>query len=224
MKIIIYATHSYGAYPTLASHPDIVVLGFGTKWKGFIEKARVINKFLMTLPDDEIVVILDGFDSFIKNTYGVEEKFKKMDCKVLYSVNGPSGFSKYIPGQLNNYITNTVFSKCIDNFIANTGLGMGYIEYFKIVYTNLLNGKSDDDQRNINEMCSQMPFIKLDTQHIIFENCETMDCVNSSSAHFCQLPGELSFSRIKRAVVEYTPFFIFEIVIFIFFIVFYIKC
>jgi hypothetical protein len=32
MKIIIYATHSFGTFETLKQHPDIVILGWGTKW------------------------------------------------------------------------------------------------------------------------------------------------------------------------------------------------
>ena len=66
MKIILYATHAFGTFDTLKNHPDTIILGFGTKWNGFIGKARTIQMYLNTLPDDEVVVIIDGFDSYIK--------------------------------------------------------------------------------------------------------------------------------------------------------------
>ena len=71
MKIIIYATHSFGTFETLKQHPDIVILGYGTKWNGFIEKAKVIKKYISTLPNDEVVCVIDGFDSYILKTDGL---------------------------------------------------------------------------------------------------------------------------------------------------------
>ena len=68
MKIIIYATHSFGTYETLIRHPDVICLGFGTKWEGFIKKAETICDYLNDLPDDEIIAVVDGFDSYIKKT------------------------------------------------------------------------------------------------------------------------------------------------------------
>jgi hypothetical protein len=44
MKIIIYATHSYGTYPELIKNKDVIVLGYGDKWEGFIKKAKTINR------------------------------------------------------------------------------------------------------------------------------------------------------------------------------------
>lgn len=87
MKIIIYATHSFGTYEQLITYPEIVVLGLGTKWEGFIKKAKVIYNYLTTLPEYEIVSVIDGFDSYIKNTDGLENVFKQQKCKVLVSEN-----------------------------------------------------------------------------------------------------------------------------------------
>ena len=68
MKIIIYATHPEGTYNELIKNPDVVVLGMGDKWEGFVKKGKTIKDYLETLPEDEIVVIADGFDSYIKKT------------------------------------------------------------------------------------------------------------------------------------------------------------
>ena len=210
MKIVIYATHSFGTYDTLSKHPDVIVLGFGTKWQGFIEKARVIRDYLYTLPDDEIVVIIDGFDSIIKNTENVESLFKSMNCNVLVSQDNQLGG---IPIFISKYIKQKTFGTCKDDKIANSGLCIGYVKYLKIIFNYLIEGESTDDQRNFNSACSSFPFLKVDTENIIFENCQDDNQVDISNAHFCQTPGKISFTRVKRALQEYPQFFILEIIL-----------
>ena len=78
MKIIIYATHSYGTFPELIKNENVVVLGYGDTWGGFIKKAKTITRYLETLPPEEIVVILDGFDSVIKKTENAEEVLEQV--------------------------------------------------------------------------------------------------------------------------------------------------
>jgi hypothetical protein len=210
MKIIIYATHSFGTYDTLKIHPDIVVLGFGTKWKGFIEKAKVIQEYLDTLPDNEVVVIIDGFDSYIKKTNGLLEEFESMDCKVLVSLHNKL-FSK-LPAMFNSYIEYKVFTYCKENYTVNSGLMIGYVEYLKIVWYHIANGPSDDDQRNINIACKNLPFLKIDDNNKILENCSNMNEVNKSNAYFCQIPGTITLHRITRAIFEYAEYFVPEII------------
>ena len=84
MKIIIYATHSFGTYETLIKHPDVICLGFGTKWEGFIKKAETICNYLNELPEDEIVAVIDGFDSYIRKTDNLKEEFLKEDLAVWF--------------------------------------------------------------------------------------------------------------------------------------------
>jgi len=223
MKIIIYATHSYGTYPELVKNKNVVVLGFGDTWEGFIKKAKTITNYLTTLPPDEIVSILDGFDSVINKTEGLEEAFKSMNCKVLISKEEKSGFSKVMPEFMENYIKWRVFGTCKDNVIANSGLIMGYAGYLKIVWESISHGESGDDQRNLNQSCSRLPFLKVDTSNKIFKNCDTTVCIGNSQSYFSQLPGEMSWSRAKRAMVEYPKFFIPEIIIILLLLLLLIK-
>jgi len=207
MKIIIYATHSYGTFETLKQHPDIVILGFGTKWKGFIQKAIVIQEYLNTLPDNELVVIIDGFDSYIKKTHGLREEFENMDCMVLVSLNKSS-----LPKILDVYTSKRVFINCKNNYIANSGLCMGYVQYLKIMWSKITNGPSNDDQRNLNLACNDLPFMKIDLQNKIFQNCANMGEVNRSNAYFCQRPGTMTITRLLRGIQEYYEYFIPEII------------
>ena len=210
MKIIIYATHSFGTFETLKKHPDVVVVGYGTKWQGYLEKAKVIHAYLQTLPPNEIVAVVDGFDSYILKTNGLEEEFLSMNCKILVSKDAIIG---------GRYMTTRIFGTCKNNYIANAGLIMGYAKELTMLYEILIHGESSDDQRNLNKACKDLPFLKIDTQQIIFKNCSTMEEVSNSSAYICQRPGTISPSRIFRAIGEYTHYFIPEI-LFILFIIF----
>lgn len=206
MKIIIYATHSFGTYETLKTHPDIVVLGFGTKWEGFIKKAQVIHDYLNTLPDYELVAIIDGFDSYIKHTDDIEHVFKTQKCKVLVSSDN-SWFKINTP-----YIQKKIFKSCKNNITANSGLMMGYVKELKQTFIHIMNGPSNDDQRNLNIACKELPFIKVDSDNIIFENCVTIEDIHKSKAYICQKPGTISLHRIFRSFFEYIEYFIFEFI------------
>ena len=207
MKIIIYATHSFGTFETLKQHPDVVVIGYGTKWKGFIEKAKVIHAYLQTLPPNEIVAVVDGFDSYILKTDGLQQEFLSMDCKVLLSRDSMLG---------GHYMTTRIFGSCTKNYIVNAGLIMGYVKELTILYDVLIHGESSDDQRNLNTACKQLPFLKIDTQEVIFKNVATIEEVRKSSAYICQRPGTFSYSRLFRAIIDYTPYFIPEILVILF--------
>ena len=220
MKIIIYATHSYGTFPELIKNENVVVLGYGDTWGGFIKKAKTITRYLETLPPEEIVVILDGFDSVIKKTENAEEVFKSMNCKVLISKENKGDFFKYIPDFIGKYISYKIFGHCKEGISANSGLIMGYAGYLKIIYDIISTGETDDDQRNLNQACNKIPFLKIDKNCVMFENCESYNYVKyKSKAFFCQVPGEISLPRIKRAMVEYPKYFIPEIIIFIIIII-----
>jgi hypothetical protein len=131
------------------------------------------------------------------------------------SIKSNSGYTKFVPSFITDYFNKKVFGFCRDNLTVNSGLNMGYSGYLKIVYSYVVNGGSSDDQRNINKNCSKLPFLKIDTNNIIFQNCGSISEVNNSKAFFCQLPGVISFKRITRAITEYIQFFIPEIIILI---------
>ena len=119
-----------------------------------------------------------------------------------------------------------MFNYCQKNVNTNedlrvcAGLMMGYVEYLKIVYQAIIDGPSNDDQRNLNFACKNLPFLKIDTDHIIFQNCGSDKCLVESNAYFCQKPGTISFSRVYRGIFEYTPYFIPELIIILIIIIF----
>ena len=203
MKIIIYATHSFGTYETLIKHPDVICLGFGTKWEGFIKKAETICDYLNELPEDEIVAVIDGFDSYIRKTDNLKEEFLKQNCKVLASLHN-TWFNF-------EYLEKRVFSSCKNDKTANSGLIMGYVKEMKQVWSYIKNGESGDDQRNLNLACNKMPYLKIDTDCVIFKNCSNIKEVKQTNAYICQIPCDVSLQRFLRSLVEYSKYFIPEI-------------
>jgi len=213
MKVITYATHSFGRFDTLVqSVPDIVVLGWGTKWNGFMGRCKEVLEYLETFPDDEVVMVVDGFDTIIKKDLSeVETIFKSMNCKILVSKD-----------PVDNYFTKKVYGNRI-----NTGLYIGYNKYVKELLREALETGEDDDQRAVNMVYSKIndsSFIKIDTDNIIFENCfNNIECVNNSQAYIVGTPGEISISRYFRGIKEYYKFFVPEILVLVLVLFMYLN-
>lgn len=220
MKIITYATHSEGTFEELTnSDVSITVLGWGTKWNGFMDKFKAVREFLDTQPDDEIVIFLDGFDSKInRDLTNLENKFRLMNCKVLVSHDQQTGITDYLPSFVQTYLQRRIFNTCKGPHTANTGLYMGYVKELKQVIESIQDG--EDDQREFNSVCSQFHFIKVDHQNVIFQNCPHQSY--KSDAYFVQYPGSLTTNRILRALQEYPKYFIPEL-IFVFLLLILIK-
>tara|TARA_Y100000389_G_scaffold45982_1_gene40857 strand:- start:3381 stop:4121 length:741 start_codon:yes stop_codon:yes gene_type:complete len=202
LHIITYATHSEGLYDKLIYNEfniKIKVLGWGDKWKGFMEKVRICNEYIRKLDDDDIVVILDGFDTLINRNGidGIYEFMENSDKKVIFSKN----IENHMMG-----LERCVFNYCVGKYIANCGMYMGYAKYLNIVLDETLKMKCKDDQVNVNRMCKNFNFVGIDIDNIIFENLSNKS--KQSKAVFIQYPGTITFNRTIRAVKEYTQFFI----------------
>lgn len=213
MKIVTFATHSQGTFDELTnSGYPIKVVGWGTKWNGFVARNKDIIEYLDTLPNDEIVVIVDGFDTLInKSLDNLESDFKKLDCKVLYSLSdNKSGLSGIVPDFILNYLANKVYKPCKDGKSANAGLSMGYVQYVKIVLKEILKSPYTCDQMYLNMICPQFSFLKIDTEYVIFQNLSSKD--DKSNAYFKGYPGEFSIKRKLREFKEYGRYFIPEII------------
>ncbi len=89
MEIITVATHSQGYFPILSSSclrngVDLTVLAWGEKWRGFGWKLKLLKDFFRSLPRDEKVLILDGFDTFIvSDSAEIERKFEHINKPII---------------------------------------------------------------------------------------------------------------------------------------------
>jgi hypothetical protein len=222
MKIVTYATHSEGFFDELTSSGhDIKVLGWGTKWKGFMDKFKGIQEYIKEQPDNELIVYLDGFDSKInRDLSGLERAFESMNCGILVSHEDKSGLSNFLPLPLHRYVTRKVFGTCRGDHTANMGLYMGRAGDLKKVFQSIQGGT--DDQREFNRVCSRFgDLIRVDTEKVIFENCPNSTHV--SNAYFVQYPAALNLKRIFRSLGEYYEYFIPELLILVALIVWFMM-
>jgi hypothetical protein len=164
IHIITYATHNEGLFDKLINNEyniNVIVLGFGEKWNGFMDKMIYFYEYIKTLPENDIVFFIDGFDSYINQPlHIIKERFLSFNKNIVLS------------GDKSSYISYLLFGTCYDNMNANSGLYSGYnksiqelLEY--IIQTNY----SKDDQRNLNEACKYfMNDIIIDSEKLLFHN------------------------------------------------------
>lgn len=204
-EVVTVATHTEGLLNELLQNPygiHVNVLGFGQIWTGFKMKFELVYNHIKDLPDETIIIFIDGFDSTINGSADeAVRRFKEMNCKVLFSQT------------LDNfYLDKMVFPTCKNNITINTGIYMGYVKYLKVLLAESLTKTCKDDQVIVNKLCKQFDFIDIDTNDYIFKNVyNTRDMkkeIESSNAIFYSQPGTFSFSRIYRGLFEYGQFFI----------------
>ena len=218
LHIITYATHNEGLYDELVNNRygvKIKVLGWGDKWISFMEKVRICNEYVRKLDDNDIVMILDGFDTKVNKEVNKDDIIKFMENsgkKVIFSKN----IENHMMG-----LERVVFDYCIDKYIANCGMYMGYVKYLNEVLDETLSMKCGDDQVNVNKLCGNFSFIGIDIKNEIFENLSSMS--KHSNAMFVQYPGTISMNRVIRAIKEYTQFFINYLVILNIMIIIYLM-
>ena len=208
VEVVTYANKRFGLFDKLVENEHgvpIKVLGMGTEWKGFNDKYRGVLAYLKKhKSDDDIVVFVDGFDTLVnKDLSGFEEKFRATGAGIVVS---KDVFISWVPTILGRHISRTVFGTCDGKHAANTGMYVGYARDIKTVLTDALDMSCEDDQVNMNTLCSAYDFIQVDEDRVFFENMSAGD-TKSSSAYFVSFPGTPSFDRVHRAAREYAQFF-----------------
>jgi hypothetical protein len=211
MKIVTYATHSEGSFEELIHNKydvEIIVLGTGDTWNGFITRAQAYRDYLDTLPDDEIVVFIDGFDSrVLKSTKDLQNVFESLDSDIVVSKDNELSFT---------YIRDKTFRSCKNGKTANAGMIMGYVSSLRYLFDAIINYGSKDDQRNLNKVCKYFPKLTIDTDNQIFENIYNKNAdFSKSRAFFGQTPGKGPKATVFRSIQTNGPYLIPEIVLLI---------
>ena len=202
IHIITYATHDEGNFKDLINNKfniNIKVLGWGKKWNGFMDKLKNMYEYIRSLPEDEIVFFIDGFDTIINQPLEmIKQRFLAFHSDIVLSNDIYLPFSK------------KTFGTCKNNLTANAGLYAGYNKKLQGLIKYILSENySEDDQRNLNHACSHFKNdIKIDTEKTLFHNQGYYDRYfnNKSNSCFISTPGKLSYNRVKRFPGEYFHF------------------
>lgn len=202
IEVITVATHSEGRYDKLINNDygvKVTTLGWNQKWTGYQMKIELVYDYIKHLPDDKIVVFIDGFDSSIGGSIDeIKKRFESLNTPVLVSSE---------PSYMYNRL---VFPSCGKNRMINAGMWMGYVKYLKMILNDIVNSKCNDDQVNFNKLCNKYDFMTLDNSELIFKNINfTLDFnteVGKSNSILFQQPGSLTTNRYYRAIFEYGQF------------------
>jgi hypothetical protein len=149
---------------------ELIVLGYGEKWKGFNWRSKLIIDFISKLYDDDIICIIDGYDVLcVRNLIELKNIFiniqKNTNCKMIV------GHDKILNNLIGTYTIPFFFGTCKKTSI-NIGTYIGYTKDIIYILNNILsmNSKDDaDDQVLITKYCNLYPNdIYIDIYNEIF--------------------------------------------------------
>ena len=178
MKVVTVATHSERYFDSLVdsakkNNIDLIVLGFGEKWQGFIWKFIKMIDYLKTVKPNEIILFIDAYDViFIKDSKSIEEKFleikKREKFKILFGVDTePSNY-------IHLYFYNKIFNYKKNPNRINSGVYMGYAEdiynILNDLHKNNTTNEKDDQILIINDAIKNPQKYYFDTKHEIILN------------------------------------------------------
>jgi hypothetical protein len=169
LYILTYATHSEGYFEILRkSCPNIIVLGFGDEWKGFGSKCKAVINFCESKNPEDIICVIDGFDSVCLNDSHEEiiEKFKYFDASIVFS----KGMNKH--NIFNKYLSAKIYGRCNDKYL-NAGMYIGYSQNIIDFWKNIKY--EEDDQVFATRKCNRDKNIKIDNDNILFYNFSPID-------------------------------------------------
>jgi hypothetical protein len=156
MKIITVATESNGYFYSLQESAtkfnyELIVLGYGEKWKGFGWRVNLIIDYIKTLPKNEIILMVDAYDVIIlRDSNELKEEFIKLNVKFLCGafrkLDGLLGLCQEIEfGKTKNNIPPPYNNLCAGTWIST-------VEYAISIYDNLYIENNKDDQVLLNQI------------------------------------------------------------------------
>jgi hypothetical protein len=166
LYIVTYATHSERYFDILKqSYPNIIVLGFGTKWNGFYDKVKATVDFCKDKNDDDLILFVDGFDSVVLHTDDIINKYKSFNVPIVMSLD----INTKSTSILSKYKHDVIFNTC-NSLSLNSGLYIGTPKAIIYFWQNIKPG--DDDQIYATKQCNNLGdnFIKIDTENKLFFN------------------------------------------------------
>ena len=159
LHIVTVATESKLYFPYLVESckkngKELEVLGMGETWQGFNWRYTKIIEYLTTLPDNDIVCFVDGYDvlccrNLQELPYIFTQIREQTGCKIVVANEIGSMFSYFF--------SNIYFDKNNNNYI-NSGTYIGYVfdllEILPQIYK--LNPRNDaDDQILMQQYCQK---------------------------------------------------------------------
>ena len=141
--------------------PNLTILGMNMKWEGYIMKPKLVNKYLKTLNNNDIVCVIDAYDILpTKNIINLKKKFIDF-CKKNPDVKMIVGSEKH-ENIILKKISKNIFKE-FEGCIINAGQMIGYVKNIKHYYKYILSlpksyleNNHNDDQIILTDYASQL--------------------------------------------------------------------
>ena len=160
MLFVTVATHAERYFGALLESCrrykcQLIILGWGQRWRGFRWRQQLIAQWLTTLPEYETVVVLDAFDSIVlRDASTLETQFKSMNVPVLFST------EKDYASPLMRYAYRKVYGDKCSGANVCAGLYMGYVWALRRLFNDIqetFGAEGHDDQQMLYQFCRVRP-------------------------------------------------------------------
>lgn len=227
IHIITFATHSSGKFEKLRddlkkNNKELNVIGWGTKWEGYLKKLEHTIENINNYDDDDILIIIDGFDTEISDNFDIAEIEKiyksSFNNNIVVSLDP---YTSPLPKIVHNYLHNRIFGGP-----ANAGMYMGtkkiMTPFLQDVIKDTVSERcKNDDQCGINLVLKKSNNVTIDYDKVIFNNIDNQKN-DKHKGMFYGYPLSFTYDRILRIPKDYTKFLITEILFFVLLIVLFL--
>ena len=181
LHIVTVATESQYYFPYLVESCErnglkLEILGFGEEWKGFNWRFKKMIDYLKTLPKNDLVCFVDGYDVLCcRNLKEMPDIFYKLKeehlCKVIFAEDKTQNSNNSLMNILTEFFGNLYFGTCKGESI-NAGTYVGLADdllNFTLKMNDLNNLDDADDQVLVTNYCNLNPNeIYCDTENKLF--------------------------------------------------------
>ncbi len=171
MRLVTIATHSDLYFPFLKKscrkyNSPITVLGWGQPWPGFSFKSKLMNDYLVDVPDDDIVCVIDSFDVLLlRPIEELESSFRTYS--ELTGVRIIVGFDIQ-PSVVVSTVARWQFGTC-HGVSLNAGTYIGYAKEIKHMINDIYIDPRLDDQVLLTKYVQKYPHrVHIDTTSLFF--------------------------------------------------------
>lgn len=224
VHIITFATHSSGTFDKLKSglkknKVELNVIGWGTKWEGYLKKLETTIENINKYNDDDIIIVIDGFDTEISDIFDIDEIKKiyksRFDNNIVVSLDP---YTSPLPKMIHNYLHDKIFGGP-----ANAGMYMGtkkhLVPFLKEVINDTVSNRcKNDDQCGINLTLQKYSNATIDYDKLIFNNVDK-NKNDKNKGMFYGYPLSFTYDRILRIPKDYGKFLITELLVVVLLIV-----
>jgi hypothetical protein len=205
MKIVTVATKSERYYPYLKEsaerhNHEFVTLGWEQKWRGFGWRFKLMKEYLQSLPSNELICFIDGYDVILlQDPKTIEDKYNRLTggdkTKIVCAIDRSYGTD--LEKMLVNAWSSFYFYK-MDSEMVNAGTYIGHSSTLLEIYDSMCKEFTCDDNSD-DQIILQQYILKHKNQFIIDINNEIFLTVTAPLTKITLGKDNISFenNRIK---------------------------